>query len=281
MRGAAVLLAAMCGLASVQGFAPAAFFTAPGGAGSVASGRRCGGSLVAVRMQAPDAHADRRAMILRGVASGLAVGLGVQRAAAEEVVQKAEPKPKFRRLPRIQFIAALGDPAASSGTGADKWGLWEEDPGPRGVRLGNYGKLAKTKGKAPAGWQFDEGNWWLEEHGLIMEAPGKLPAKKFVRDGKYTIDRAKYVVTGDREVTTVLTVWSDGRWELDKGTLYDVTHLPCRSALYTPADRAAPTCTPDKANKSDFPVTPGAPMPPVTGCEKQDYAVLFVLGAEA
>jgi hypothetical protein len=40
-----------------------------------------------------------------------------------------------------------------------------------------------------------------------MEAPGKLPAKKFVRDGKYTIDRAKYVVTGDREVTTVLTVW--------------------------------------------------------------------------
>ena len=69
MRGAAVLLAAMCGLASVQGFAPAAFFTAPGGAGSIASGRRCGGSLVAVRMQAPDAHADRRAMILRGVAS--------------------------------------------------------------------------------------------------------------------------------------------------------------------------------------------------------------------
>jgi glucan-binding YG repeat protein len=20
-----------------------------------------------------------------------------------------------------------------------------------------------------AGWQFDEGHWWLEEHGLIME----------------------------------------------------------------------------------------------------------------
>ncbi len=41
----------------------------------------------------------------------------------------------------------------------------------------------------------------------IIKEPGKLPAKKFVRDGKYTIDRAKYVVTGDREVTTVLTVW--------------------------------------------------------------------------
>jgi hypothetical protein len=35
--------------------------------------------------------------------------------------------------------------------------------------------------------------------------------------GKYTIDRAKYVVTGDRDVTTVLTVWADGRWQLDKG----------------------------------------------------------------
>ena len=132
------------------------------------------------------------------------MGLGVQRAAAEEVVQKAEPKPKFRRLPRIQFIAALGDPAgaaahsqqafalararqckvtqwgplanacpeselpltilsaASSGTGADKWGLWEEDPGPRGVRLGNYGKLAKTKGKAPV-WWAEAVCFWLPE----------------------------------------------------------------------------------------------------------------------
>jgi len=114
-----------------------------------------------------------------------------------------------------------------------------------------------------------------------MEAPGKLPNKKFIREGKYTIDRAKYVVTGDRDVTTVLTVFSDGRWQLDKGTLYDVTHLPCRSARYTPADSANPACTPDQANKKDFPVTPGAAMPAVSGCNKQDYAVLFVLGIEA
>ena len=51
----------------------------------------------------------------------------------------------------------------------------------------------------------------------------------------------KYVVTGDREVTAVLTVHrvdADGaqRWELDKGaTLHDVTHLAWRSARYTPA----------------------------------------------
>jgi hypothetical protein len=37
----------------------------------------------------------------------------------------------------------------------------------------------------------------------------------------------------------------------------------------------------EKANKKDFPVTPGAAMPAVSGCNKQDYAVLFVLGIEA
>ena len=42
-------------------------------------------------------------------------------------------KPKFRRLSPIQFIAALGDPQASSGTGAEKWGLWREEAFGRGV----------------------------------------------------------------------------------------------------------------------------------------------------
>jgi len=36
-----------------------------------------------------------------------------------------------------------------TGTGAEEWGLWEEDPGPRGVRLANYPKLDKNKGKSP------------------------------------------------------------------------------------------------------------------------------------
>ena len=42
---------------------------------------------------------------------GLAVGLGVESAVAEEQVKQVESKPKFRRLPRIQFIAALGEPS--------------------------------------------------------------------------------------------------------------------------------------------------------------------------
>ena len=52
------------------------------------------------------------------------------------------------------------------------------------------------------------------------------------------------------QVTTVLTVHKDGRWELDKGTLYDVTHLPCRSARYTPAAPATPagTCAPTQVS---------------------------------
>lgn len=77
----------------------------------------------------------------------------------------------------------------------------------------------------------------------------------------------------------------DGRWELAKGTLYDVTHLPCRSARYKPArdsgTGALASCTPAQADKRQFPVKPGAAMPRVAGCESIDYAVLFVVGIEA
>jgi hypothetical protein len=45
---------------------------------------------------------------------GLAVGLGVKSTVAEEQVKQVESKPKFRRLPRIQFIAALGEPSGVS-----------------------------------------------------------------------------------------------------------------------------------------------------------------------
>jgi hypothetical protein len=70
----------------------------------------------------------------------------------------------------------------------------------------------------------------------------------------------------------------DKRWELDDGaTLHDVTHLPCRSGRYTPATSDS-ACSPAKALKTAFPVTPGGPMPPVAGCNKQDYAILFVIG---
>ena len=168
-----------------------------------------------------------------------------------------------------QFIAALGDPGASSGGGAESWGLWREDPGPRGVRLSSFEAL-KADGVAPAQWTFDRSDWWLEEHGLIMEQP------------EFPLPPGKYVVTGGREVTAVLTVHPKGddgvqHWELDNGaTLYDVTHLRCRSARYTPA--SANSCSPAKAAMTAFPVAPGESMPPVEGCKKQDYEVLIVIG---
>jgi hypothetical protein len=140
----------------------------------------------------------------------------------------AQAETKFKRV-ETQFIAALGDPSATTGTGAESWGFWGEDPGPRGVQLSDYEQLKADKGVAPAQWTFDTSDWWLEEHGLIMEKPD------------FPLSPGKYLVTGGREVTTMLTIYpkdKDGvqRWELDKGAkLYDVTHLPCRSARYVPA----------------------------------------------
>ena len=109
-----------------------------------------------------------------------------------------------------------------------------------------------------------------------MPKPDALPAKRYDRAAGAVVPARRYAVTGDRELTTVLTVHDDGKWELAKGTLYDVTHLPCRSARYTGA-----ACTPAQADARQFPVKPGAAMPAVGGCAKQDYAVLFVVGIEA
>ncbi len=176
----------------------------------------------------------------------------------------------FKPIP-TQYIAALGAPGATSGTGAESWGLWQVDPGPRGVDLDDYKSLKADGNIAPAQWKFDDNEWWLEEHGLIMEQPS------------FPLPPGKYVVTGGREMTAILTVHPKDAagvqtWELDKGaTLYDVTHLRCRSARYTPA-AAANSCSPAKAQRSAFPVAPGAAMPPVEGCTKQDYEVLIVIG---
>ena len=179
---------------------------------------------------------------------------------------------KFRRI-EPQYIAALGDPGATSGSGAQSWGLWSQDPGPRGCKLDRYPEL-KATGVAPAQWKFDAKDWWLEEHGLIMEKPSfPLPA-------------GQYLVTGDRKVTTVLTIQprdknGNQRWELaDGATLYDVTHLGCRSARYTPAT-ANNSCSPANVRTTGFPVNPGAAMPAVNDCRKQDYTVLIVVGLPA
>jgi hypothetical protein len=178
---------------------------------------------------------------------------------------------QFRRI-EPQYIAALADPKATSGNGAQSWGLWTLDPGPRGSRLDRYEQL-KTAGAAPSGWKFDAADWWLEEHGLIMEKPS------------FPLPPGKYAVTGDRTVTTVLTVHpkdkvGNQRWELaDGATIYDVTHLGCRAARYKPA--ANNSCSPANVRTTGFPVNPDADMPVVTGCKKQDYAVLIIVGLPA
>ena len=177
---------------------------------------------------------------------------------------------KFRRI-EPQYIAALGDPGATSGNGAQTWGLWSQDPGPRGCKLDRYDQLKAAGGVAPSKWKFDAADWWLEEHGLIMEKP------------IFPLPPGQYVVTGGRGVMAVLTVHlpaKDGvqRWELSSGVkLDDVTHLPCHAARYTPAD-GGQSCSPAMVQSAAFPVAPGVPMPLVKGCQKQEYSVLFVTG---
>ncbi|MEP7354868.1 MAG: hypothetical protein ABI824_16685 [Acidobacteriota bacterium] len=187
---------------------------------------------------------------------------------------------KFKRI-EPQFIAALGEPSATSGNDAQAWGFWDKDPGPRACKLDHYPQL-KATGVAPAQWKFDASDWWLEEHGLIMEKP------------TFPLAAGQYLVTGDRETTTVLTVHAkdkngNQRWELAEGaTLNDVTHLGCRAARYTPptagktaSKTAATACSPASAPTNGFPVNPGAAMPVVNGCHKQDYTVLIVVGLPA
>lgn len=201
------------------------------------------------------------------------IAMGLFMITAVLVLQSRAESGKQTRFTRIspQWIAALGDPGATSGNNAQTWGLWRQDPGPRGVKLENYQKLKAAGGIAPAMWKFDDAAWWLEEHGLIMEKP------------VFPVPAGKYVVTGGRWVTGVLTVYPADKegaqlWELDNGVkLYDVTHLPCRSAVYTPSATEG-SCSPLNAQSLAFPVKPGAPMPAVEGCNKQDYSVLIVIG---
>src|SRR5258708_21946206 len=76
---------------------------------------------------------------------------------------------KFRRI-EPQYIAALGDPGATSGNGAQSWGVWNQDPGPRACKLDHYSQL-KATAVAPAQWKFDPSDCWLEEHGMIKPKP--------------------------------------------------------------------------------------------------------------
>lgn len=198
------------------------------------------------------------------------ISLAVVSSAMMWTAVPAQAEATFTRIP-TQYIAALGNPKATSGTDAETWGLWAIDPGPRGVEIEDFADLTENGDVAPDGWKFDRSAWWLEEHGLIMEAPSfPLPA-------------GQYVVTGGREVTTVLTVGepdamgNQARSLADGASIYDVTHFGCRAALYTESE-VGKSCSPDKAPMSVFPMTPGTVMPTVEGCSKQDYQVLIVIG---
>ena len=98
---------------------------------------------------------------------------------------------EFQQIP-VQFIAALGDPESSSGLGASQWGIWREDPGPRGVQLQDFELVKSMNGFTPSGWTFDKNDWWLEENGLIMEKP------------EFPIPDGNYIVTGGREAQSIL-----------------------------------------------------------------------------
>ncbi len=162
-------------------------------------------------------------------------------------------------------------PDENSGNGAETWGYWPLDPGPRGVKLKNFDDLLAAGGVAPAKWLFDQSAWWIEENGLIMEAP------------EFPLKPGQYLVTGGRETLSVLTVFEadasgNQRWELERDdSIYDVTHLGCRSAVYTPVSTDK-MCTPENVPQDVFRLTPDVPMPDVVGCNRQDYAVLIVVG---
>ena len=180
-------------------------------------------------------------------------------------------KARFKPVRPAHYIAVLAYPDANSGDHAETWGYWPVDPGPRGVRLNNYPELVAANGIAPAKWQFDHSSWWLEENGLIMEAP------------EFPLPSGEYLVTGGRQVLSALIVHpadesGNQRWELEHdATVHDVTHLGCRSAVYTQSS-ADMMCTPENVPRDVFRITPGEPMPVVTGCDKQDYAVFIVIG---
>ncbi len=176
----------------------------------------------------------------------------------------------IRRIP-TQYIAALAPDNATSGTGAENWGLWRNDPGPIGVWLKDYDAMQAAGGRGPTGWKFDLDDWWLDENGLLMHPP------------EFPMPAAKFYVTNGRTSVSLLTVEEpdpDGKqsWSLSGGmNIAGVTHGPCRSARYTP-EVGSGTCTPANAPQSVFPLKPRENPPAVEACNQQNYAVLIVFG---
>lgn len=176
-----------------------------------------------------------------------------------------------------QYLAV--DPGMShrtlnDGNGARSWGIWYTDPGNTGVRFPGIPQLERT-GVAPSGWRYNPNEWWVEEHGLIMENPQPLPAGRYKVVWLNNQPPGTYSYTPTVELTVTGDSWTLGSAAGVRATLDDVTHRPCRSAKYTTPPGGGP-CVPDHVPQQLFPITPGGPMPAVSGCDKLDYAVLFV-----
>src|SRR6187402_2595733 len=132
----------------------------------------------------------------------LAMGSVIAAAGVQPVHAAGVDFSKFRRI-EPQFIAALGDPKATSGGGAQSWGLWSQDPDPRGCKLDRYEQLKAAGGVAPSQWKFDAADWWLEEHGLIME---NAAFREVPRHGRpHGDDRADNSAQGQERQSTVGT----------------------------------------------------------------------------
>ena len=112
---------------------------------------------------------ERRNTIINVVAGGLLAAVGV--ASWQLYSLTVYTPPGFVRVSPTRFVAALGSPTAQQGTNAQEWGMWRQDPGPRGVFLQNYETdLVQRNNVAPiGGWTFNPQDWWIEEHGTCMK----------------------------------------------------------------------------------------------------------------
>jgi len=121
-------------------------------------------------------QSTRRAALLTlpSLVVGAAAATAATAATDDSGSSASSSKMTFQRYPQLRFIAALGDPKASSGTGAGEWGLWRDDPGPRGFYLRDYDRKLKNDNVAPAGWTLDKDAIWIEEHGLVMPSTENL-----------------------------------------------------------------------------------------------------------
>ena len=105
----------------------------------------------------------RRSFLVAGSAAAAAT-------LSSRAVFAAQDYSDFRSVP-TQYIAALTSPDARSGNDAQTWGLWRQDPGPRGVQLRDYERLKAAGGVAPSQWTFDDRAWWLRRSSDIFDAP--------------------------------------------------------------------------------------------------------------